>query len=168
MQNRYYDPATAQFVSIDPMVAITQSPYGYVDNNPLNGTDPSGLCWPSWSCGVENYVSNNIASATQVASVVLGAAQNVDDGVIVVCLFFCQEAVPVLIGASAGLGVAATLTSCLAGDLGASADGCANSLQTEGFSYGLESYPGLEALNDLYTYSVGSGAADAAVVCRRL
>ena len=41
--NRYYDPATAQFLSVDPLVAETQSPYGYVDDNPVNNTDPSGL-----------------------------------------------------------------------------------------------------------------------------
>lgn len=32
-----------QFVSRDPMVARTRSPYGYVSGNPLNATDPSGL-----------------------------------------------------------------------------------------------------------------------------
>ena len=43
LQARYYDPATGQFLSRDPMVATTRSPYGYVADNPLNGTDPSGL-----------------------------------------------------------------------------------------------------------------------------
>ena len=41
---RYYDPATGQFLTVDPDVATTLSPYGYVDGNPLNGTDPSGDC----------------------------------------------------------------------------------------------------------------------------
>ncbi|MHB8662784.1 MAG: RHS repeat-associated core domain-containing protein [Acidimicrobiales bacterium] len=43
LRNRYYDPATGQFLSRDPVVALTRSAYGYVSNNPLNGTDPSGL-----------------------------------------------------------------------------------------------------------------------------
>jgi RHS repeat-associated protein len=47
MRARYYDPATAQFLTRDPMVATTLSPYGYVAGNPLNGADPSGLIDPS-------------------------------------------------------------------------------------------------------------------------
>jgi RHS repeat-associated protein len=41
--NRYYDPATAQFLSVDPDVGITQSPYGYVGDDPVNEADPLGL-----------------------------------------------------------------------------------------------------------------------------
>lgn len=37
------------FLSRDPAVAVTRSPYGYVDGNPLNEADPSGLCgWAPW------------------------------------------------------------------------------------------------------------------------
>jgi len=43
LRARYYDPSTGQFVSRDPMVAKTMSPYSYVSGNPLNATDPSGL-----------------------------------------------------------------------------------------------------------------------------
>ncbi len=39
----YYDPATAQFLSVDPAGAITRSPYFYTNDNPLNFGDPSGL-----------------------------------------------------------------------------------------------------------------------------
>jgi RHS repeat-associated protein len=42
--NRYYDPATGQFMSVDPMVAQTGQPYAYDLDDPLNGTDPLGLC----------------------------------------------------------------------------------------------------------------------------
>ncbi len=41
--NRYYDPTTNQFVSIDPMVAKTDQPYAFVNDGPLNWTDPLGL-----------------------------------------------------------------------------------------------------------------------------
>lgn len=44
MRARYYDPATGQFLSRDPITALTREAYGYAGNNPLNGTDPSGLC----------------------------------------------------------------------------------------------------------------------------
>jgi RHS repeat-associated protein len=43
LRARYYDPATAQFLTVDPAVATTMSPYAYVAGNPLNAIDPSGL-----------------------------------------------------------------------------------------------------------------------------
>ena len=49
LRARYYDPATGTFLSRDPMSASpgwTQSPYGYAGGNPVNGSDPTGLC--SW------------------------------------------------------------------------------------------------------------------------
>jgi RHS repeat-associated protein len=47
LRARYYDPATGQFISRDPLTAMTGTPYSYVDNNPLNDTDPNGLL--GWS-----------------------------------------------------------------------------------------------------------------------
>ena len=41
--NRYYDPATGQFLSVDPDVAQTLEPYGYASGNPVSNTDPLGL-----------------------------------------------------------------------------------------------------------------------------
>jgi uncharacterized protein RhaS with RHS repeats len=41
--NRYYDPATDQFLSIDPDVATTDQPYLFTGDDPLNATDPLGL-----------------------------------------------------------------------------------------------------------------------------
>ena len=46
LRNRYYDPATAQFLTTDPLVNQTQAPYYYASDNPLNGTDPTGLITP--------------------------------------------------------------------------------------------------------------------------
>jgi RHS repeat-associated protein len=43
LRARAYDPATGQFLSKDPLEALTRSSYGYVTGNPLNATDPSGL-----------------------------------------------------------------------------------------------------------------------------
>jgi RHS repeat-associated protein len=45
LRARYYDSATAQFISRDPLADTdrSSSPYGYGDDNPLNETDPSGF-----------------------------------------------------------------------------------------------------------------------------
>lgn len=41
--NRYYDPATGQFLSVDPLADETGEPYAYAGDDPLNETDPSGM-----------------------------------------------------------------------------------------------------------------------------
>ena len=52
LRARYYDPATTQFLTRDPLAALTQQSYGYAGDNPLTFVDPLGLDWwnPStWS-----------------------------------------------------------------------------------------------------------------------
>ena len=44
LRARYYDPTTGQFLSVDPLNALTQQPYSYANDNPINETDPLGLC----------------------------------------------------------------------------------------------------------------------------
>ena len=46
LRARYYDPATAQFLTRDPLVGMTGQPYAYAGNNPLTFADPSGMCLP--------------------------------------------------------------------------------------------------------------------------
>jgi RHS repeat-associated protein len=41
--HRYYDPQTGQFISVDPIVDETASPYGYASQDPVNNYDPSGM-----------------------------------------------------------------------------------------------------------------------------
>lgn len=45
LRARYYDPSTGQFLSRDPLVALTQSAYGYGGGDPLDTVDQSGLEW---------------------------------------------------------------------------------------------------------------------------
>lgn len=50
MQARYYDPVIGRFLSHDPVTFLqTANPgffnrYAYVFNDPINGTDPTGMC----------------------------------------------------------------------------------------------------------------------------
>ena len=48
---RYYDPSTGQFLSADPLVALTGQPYVYTGDDPVNAIDPNGL-----DCGVFSVV----------------------------------------------------------------------------------------------------------------
>jgi RHS repeat-associated protein len=52
LRARYYDPATSQFLTRDPIAPVTQQPYGYVGGNPLNWWDPTGLgcSWRVYDC----------------------------------------------------------------------------------------------------------------------
>ncbi len=40
--NRYYDPASGQFLSVDPDVTTTGQAYAYAGDDPANGSDPTG------------------------------------------------------------------------------------------------------------------------------
>ena len=53
MAARYYDPTTAQFLTRDPLAAVTRSAYGYAAGDPLDTSDPTGLvsCRPGQNGG---------------------------------------------------------------------------------------------------------------------
>jgi RHS repeat-associated protein len=40
--HRYYDPASDQFLSVDPLVSGTKQPYSYATGNPVGQKDPTG------------------------------------------------------------------------------------------------------------------------------
>lgn len=44
LNNRYYDPALSNFVSVDPLIGKTGTPYLYANGNPTSFLDASGLC----------------------------------------------------------------------------------------------------------------------------
>jgi RHS repeat-associated protein len=43
LRARTYDPATGQFLSVDPMASLTLQPYEYADDSPLGHADLTGL-----------------------------------------------------------------------------------------------------------------------------
>ena len=73
--NRYYDPTTAQFISIDPLVSETAEPYSYAGGDPLNRSDPLGLTWCDFSpvgCGEAKKVAHNPGAVASDALTLVG------------------------------------------------------------------------------------------------
>lgn len=68
LRARYYDPATAQFLTVDPDLDVTLSPFGYASDNPLNGIDPSGM----WSLG--GFIHKHIGTIGLVNGIASGVA----------------------------------------------------------------------------------------------
>ena len=60
--NRYYDAQTAQFLNIDPLAALTDAPYSYSADNPVDERDPSGLmpCLPNGTCGSYQFLQSHM------------------------------------------------------------------------------------------------------------
>lgn len=71
--NRYYDPKTAQFLTIDPALGVTGQPYAYAGNNPINLADPFGM-WPGES--LWNGVKDAVGSAVSAIGSGLSAVGN--------------------------------------------------------------------------------------------
>jgi len=75
--NRYYDPATDQFLSVDPLVPQTGQPYAFTGDDPLNATDPLGLRGWTWHNGSWHWYKGNkykAASSSQQRLVARAAA----------------------------------------------------------------------------------------------
>lgn len=60
--NRYYDPGTDQFLSVDPAVAQTNQAFVFVNDNPLNATDPLGL-----KTGIRTFYVNGFEIVVRVS-----------------------------------------------------------------------------------------------------
>jgi len=77
LRARMYDPATGQFLTIDPLVAATRDPYGYAREDPANGSDPTGL-WcilghnPDGSCRGSNEYNAAVTQYDPVSWVING------------------------------------------------------------------------------------------------
>ncbi len=72
--NRYYDPATDQFLSVDPDVATTNQPYVFTNDDPLNSEDPLGLCGGpfGWVCSEFDATRHAVAANAGAVGVGFG------------------------------------------------------------------------------------------------
>ena len=78
LRARYYDPATGQFLTRDPLAASTRDAYGYTAGNPLNTTDPSGQApWDDWC--IDNPFDGDDAGCNTIVEQHPEVAQGVAD-----------------------------------------------------------------------------------------
>lgn len=82
MRARYYDPTTAQFVSVDPAVNQTRSTYGYASGDPLNQTDPNGLglCITFLSSNCTSIAAQHPEISQQIVNVSAGVVNGITLG----------------------------------------------------------------------------------------
>jgi RHS repeat-associated protein len=115
LRARHYDPTTGQFTSIDPIVAITEEPYGYVAGNPANGSDPTGLC--SVAETIESYFDLSMGGHRRCgreketnSAILKETKEHLPELKVRVCFFYgCVEGRASFqdgVGARAGLGLA--------------------------------------------------------------
>jgi RHS repeat-associated protein len=113
LRARYYDPTTAQFLTRDPIEALTRSAYGYAGNNPINMIDPSGL-WPhlpgvgdlirglteAIGCGLRQLATDAGHLARGLGSFVsehrIGIFQTISSGLLVASILLLPGFVPAL------------------------------------------------------------------------
>ena len=58
--DRYYDPTTGQFLTLDPLVDQTAAPYAYVDGDPVNQVDLNAL-----GGGLTGFVGSVVSPVTR-------------------------------------------------------------------------------------------------------
>jgi hypothetical protein len=78
LTTRHLPPNLGRFLTPDPLAPAldrTQGlhAYSYVENNPVNRTDPSGLCWLGPLCGVGQFI---VSGAQAVGNAVVSGAQS--------------------------------------------------------------------------------------------
>jgi RHS repeat-associated protein len=66
---RWYDDATGQFMSLDPDIMSTESPFAYTGDNPVNGTDPDGL----WSLNPISDIGEALGDVGEAAGSIIDA-----------------------------------------------------------------------------------------------
>jgi len=72
--HRYYDPATEQFLSVDPLANVTGTSYAFAADDPVNAFDPNGL-----DCGIFSFACSAYdatAGGVKTAAAATGHAVN--------------------------------------------------------------------------------------------
>ena len=138
--HRYYDPGTEQFLSVDPLVNQTGTPFAYTAGDPVNAADPLGeSLWGDITGVVKSTVHfvEKHKKAFEIAGLVVGSVAVVASGGILLAgagaVEFAGVSVDTLATVSdvASLGAAATdLPGCLGSgiDVGTRFVACAGAI----------------------------------------
>jgi hypothetical protein len=122
--DRYYDPETGQFLSVDPDVSETVQPYEYAGDNPESSVDPYGTeecpngrmeCWWQWSvksstdlgAGYSQQIRCGGAAYGSIHGLTWDCGKSVTVGV---DISGSLSVVPDLLGGILGISVSATWT----------------------------------------------------------
>ncbi len=89
MRARWYDPASGQFLSVDPAVAITGATYDYAGDNPTDNIDPTGLFQICGPFGIGCVNVNPVAGAEGAVNFAAGFANAATFGVFGISQPFC-------------------------------------------------------------------------------
>ena len=149
MRARTYDPATAQFLSVDPLVKLTGAPYSYAGDNPLNEGDPTGLL--GWSEISQAIGVGLVCVATDGAGCVAAGLADLDANVV------SNDYEAVAESCRAGEEESSSLTDLAGFALGAGVGGLADGSLSEEARKALESTSaGQAALKQLVGLGAGS------------
>jgi hypothetical protein len=72
---------TRQFLNTDPIAGLTLAPYSYVNDNPLNYNDPTGLIFGIPGTPSTNQIAGAVGSAANATVSALNTAGKAIDGV---------------------------------------------------------------------------------------
>jgi RHS repeat-associated protein len=149
LRNRVYDPATAQFLTVDPLVKLTGAPYNYAGDNPLNEDDPTGLL--GWSEIGQAIGVGLVCVATDGAGCVAAGLADLDANVV------SNDYEAVAESCRAGEEESSSLTDLAGFALGAGVGGLADGSLSEEAKKALESTSaGQAALKQLVGLGAGS------------
>ncbi len=96
LRARAYDPATGQFMSADPIAGLTLAPYNYVNDNPLNYNDPTGLIFGIPGTPSTSQIAGTVAEGAESAANAVNTAGKAMAGV-------AHYAAPVINATAAGI-----------------------------------------------------------------
>ena len=124
LRARHYDPTTGQFTTQDPLVAVTEEPYGYVGGNPANRADPTGLCIAPHPCTLTGIIEGVSGARVDCPPVTGKNADGSCNGA-----GWVRTNVPLISAAAGGAAIGCTAAGGYGGVLGptgmAVAGGCA-------------------------------------------
>ncbi len=107
LRARVYDPATAQFLTSDPIAGLTLAPYNYVNDNPPNFNDPTGLIFGIPGTPSTGQIAGTVESAARSTVDALNTAGKALDSV-------ARYAAPALDVTAAGVCIVASDGLCTA------------------------------------------------------